>query len=110
MEVAFALPGVLRHVETSRHARSREGEVAPLLQACLARAEHERTLDRYALSRVPGQRIGVAQMTGIEVATGERDAVAAVGRDGELTPLRVDGLDRAARPVLDAEHLGVAQA
>ena len=83
-------------VEAGLCAGAGEGDVAPFLQPCFAGAEDEGALDGEALGGVPGERVGVADVPGLEVAAAELDGRAAVGGDGERAPVEVDPLDRAA--------------
>ena len=110
VEVAFVLARVAGDVEAGLGAGAGEGDVAPFLQACFAGAEDEGALDGEALGGVAGERVGVADVAGLEVAAAEFDGRAAVGGDGERPPFEVDVLDGSAGAVLDAENVGVAEA
>ena len=108
--MALVLARVAGDVEAGLRSRAREGDVAPFLEACLAGAEDEGALDGEALGGVAGERVGVADVAGLEVAAAELDGGAAVGGDRQRPLVAVDALDGAAGAVLDAEAVGVAEA
>ena len=70
VEVAFVLARGAGDVEAGLGSRSGERDVAPLLQARLAGAEDEGAFDGEALGGVAGERVGVADVAGLEVAGG----------------------------------------
>src|SRR5689334_21052675 len=110
MKLALTLEGVRGHVETSRLTRSRKRDVAPLLQARLARPEDEGAVDGHALSAVACQRVRVADVPGFQVRAAQVNSVAAVGRDSESAARFLNALDGAARAVLDSEAVAVSEA
>ena len=70
VEVAFVLARRAGDVEAGLGAGARERDVAPFLQARFAGAEDEGALDGEALGGVAGERVGVADVAGLEVAGG----------------------------------------
>ena len=110
VEVALALTGFAGDVEAGFLAGAGESNVAPLLQALAAGAEHEGALDRDALRRVTGERVAVADVSGLEVRAAELGALAAVRQQCQRAPIGVDSFDGSARAVADAERVGVAEA
>ena len=97
-------------VEAALLAGAAEGDVAPFLQRALVVGEHERALDREPLGLVAGERVGVGDVAGVEVAGGKGDAPAVVEIDDDRSLLAVDADDRAAAAVGDAEAAVVAGA
>src|SRR3954464_7667402 len=101
--VRLALDDVRGHVQPGRVTCARECDVAPLLEARLAGAEHEGALDGDALAGVASERGGVAYVPP-PVATGQPHASATVGLDRERAAVRIDLLDGSAGAVSDAEY------
>ena len=104
VEVAFVFARVAGDVEAGFRAGAGEGDVAPFLEACLAGAEDEGALDGEALAGVAGERVGVADVAGLEVAGGSSSTVGP--RSVAIVSVRVfavDAFDGAAGAVLDAE-------
>ena len=95
-----------RDEELGHLAGPAHGDVAGLLGEGLA-GEHVGPLDGQALGLVDRQGVGVAQMTGLEVGLGQQ--ALAFGRLDRQT-LADGALDRAGRPVHDADAPVVAQA
>src|SRR5689334_5326179 len=83
VEVTLVLARCPGDVEAGLASRSREGDVAPLLEPCLARAEHEGPFDRKTLRGVAGDGVRVADVARIDVVATELDDRAAVGRNDE---------------------------
>ncbi len=97
-------------VEAGLLAGAGEGDVAPLLQRASVVGEHERALDREPLRLVAGERVGVRDVAGIEVAGGKCEPAVVVELDLDRSLLAVDGGDGAAAAVGDREPAVVAGA
>ena len=102
--MALALARRRGDVEARLLARAGEGDVAPLLQSLPADAEDEGALDGDALGGVPGEGVGVADVPVFEVAppSSMRSPRSVTTVEGPV--LAVDGFDRGAGAVLDAER------
>src|SRR5262249_35483110 len=110
VEVALAFPCGARHVEARLGAGAREGDVAPLLEPRLARAEDEGTFYGEPLGGVTGAGIGVPEVARLEVGAAQLGCRGAVGRDGERARVAVDSFDGPGGAVGDAEAVRVAHA
>jgi hypothetical protein len=108
--VAFVFARGAGDIEAGLFAGAGKGDVAPFLEAGFPGAEHEGAFDGEPLGGVAGERVGVADVSVLEVAAVELDGRAAVGGNREGAPFGVDALDGAGGAVLDGELVGVAQA
>ena len=71
--VALAHRDGVGDVDSRRVARTGEGDIAPLLDLRLARAEHEGALDREPLAGVASERVPVPEVPAFDVAAGQVD-------------------------------------
>jgi hypothetical protein len=73
----------LDRVEAGLVAGAGERDLAPFLQCSLVVGEHEGALEGESLRFVAGERVGVADVSGLEVAGGEREPAVVVELDND---------------------------